>query len=400
MRGQTTSSKHRTAAVVLAGYCAFLQLWATQPLLPLLRKLFDASEIGVSLTVTVPSLGVALSAPFAGFLADRFGRRRVIVWSAFLLGLSALATSSATTLAQMLFWRFWQGVFTPGVFAVTVAYINDEWRESGAGRTVAAYVSGTVSGGFSCRVISGFVAAHAPWQRVFLVLGSLNLLLAVAIWAWLPEETQAHSAERGWGNALVSHLRNRQLLAASLVGFCVLFSLVGAFTYVTFYLAAPPFGLEPAALGSIFFVYLVGVVVTPIAGRAIDRYGHRVALAVAIAFSTSGVALTLIPRLAIVAAGLAVCCTGVFIAQASASAFVGTAVEQHRALAIGIYSTFYYFGGSAGGYVPGFFYTRGGWVECAAFIAAVQIVTVLMALLFWKPAAIASRVRDVKSISV
>jgi predicted MFS family arabinose efflux permease len=386
--------------VVLSGYCAFLQLWATQPLLPLLRKLFDASEVGVSLTVTVPSLGVALSAPFVGFLADRLGRRTVIVWSAFLLAISALATTTAHTLAQLLFWRFWQGVFTPGVFAITVAYINDEWRQSGAGRIVAAYVSGTVSGGFSCRVISGFVAARAPWQRVFLVLGGLNLLLAVAIWAWLPRETHAHPADRGWGSALGSHLRNRQLLAACLVGFCVLFSLVGVFTYVTFYLAAPPFGLRPAALGSIFFVYLAGVIVTPIAGRAIDRYGHRVALAAAIGLSTSGIGFTLIPQLWVVAAGLAVCCTGVFIAQASASAFVGTAVEHHRALAIGVYSTFYYLGGSAGGSVPGFFYTSGGWMECAAFLAAVQVITVLMALLLWKSKAIASRADDVKSISV
>lgn len=386
--------------MVLSGYCAFLQLWATQPLLPLLRRLFDASAVGVGLTVTVPSLGVALSAPIVGFLADRVGRRTVIVSSAFLLAISALATASAHTLAQLLFWRFWQGVFTPGVFAVTVAYINDEWREAGAGKAVAAYISGTVSGGFCCRVISGFVAAHAPWQRVFLVLGSLNFLLAIAIWAWLPQETHAHHSDRGWRSALGSHLRNRQLLAACLVGFCVLFSLVGVFTYVTFYLAAPPFGLRPAALGSIFFVYLVGVVVTPVAGRAIDRYGHRSVLAAAIALSTGGVAITLIPRLWVVAVGLAVCCTGVFIAQASASAFVGTAVEHHRALAIGIYSTFYYLGGSAGGSVPGFFYTHGGWLESAVFLAAVQVVTVLMALLFWKSKAIASRADDVKSISV
>ena len=385
--------------MVLSGYCAFLQLWATQPLLPLLSRLFNASEVAVSLTVTIPSLGVALSAPFAGFLADRIGRRRVIVWSAFLLAISALATTGATTLGQLLFWRFWQGVFTPGVFAVTVAYINDEWRDVGAGRTVAAYISGTVSGGFSCRVISGFVAAHEPWQRVFLVLGGLNLLLAFAIWAWLPEETALHPAAHGWGRALSSHLRNRQLMAACLVGFCVLFSLVGVFTYVTFYLAAPPFGLRPAALGSIFFVYLVGVVVTPLAGRAIDRYGHRVALAASIAFSTGGIAFTLVQQLWAAAAGLAICCTGVFIAQASASAFVGTAVERDRALAIGVYATFYYLGGSAGGSVPGLFYTRGGWLECAAFLAAVQLLTVLMALMFWKPHAISSHAGDVQSIS-
>jgi MFS transporter, YNFM family, putative membrane transport protein len=383
-----TFSKHRIAAVVLAGYGAFLQLWATQPLLPLLRRLFHSSEMMVSSTVTVPALGVALSAPFAGFLSDRFGRRRLIVWSAFLLALSALATSTATTLPQLLFWRFLEGVFTPGVFAITVAYINDEWMDSGAGRVMGAYVSGTVSGGFSCRVISGLVAAHAPWQNVFLVLGGLNLLVAFGVWAWLPAETHSpiNGSERHWLDALASHARNRQLLAAFSVGFCVLFSLVGAFTYVTFYLAAPPFGLQSAALGSIFFVYLVGVAVTPIAGRAIDRHGHRPALAASILLSCVGIASTLFAHLWVVALGLALCCTGVFIAQASASSFVGTAARQDRALAIGLYAMFYYFGGSAGASVPGIFYARGGWLACAAFLAAVQAFTVLLALWFWKPA--------------
>ena len=381
-------SRHRTAAVILAGYGAFLQLWATQPLLPLFRNLFHSSEMMVSSTVTVPTLGVALSAPFAGFLSDRFGRRRLIVWSAFLLAFSALATSTATTLAQLLFWRFLQGVFTPGVFAITVAYINDEWKDSGAGRTMAAYVAGTVSGGFSCRVISGLVAAHGPWQNVFLALGALSLLVAFGVWAWLPVESHSHvtRSERHWLDALVSHARNRQLLAAFLVGFCVLFSLVGTFTYVTFYLAAPPFGLQPAALGSIFFVYLVGVVVTPIAGRTIDRHGHRPALAASIFLSCVGIASTLFAHLWAVALGLALCCTGVFIAQASASSFVGTAVRQDRALAIGLYAMFYYFGGSAGASLPGIFYSRAGWLGCAIFLATVQGLTVLLALLFWKPA--------------
>ncbi|HLH41452.1 MAG TPA: MFS transporter [Bryobacteraceae bacterium] len=382
------SSKHRTAAVILAGYGAFLQLWATQPLLPLFRRLFHSSEMMVSSTITLPTLGVAFAAPFAGLLSDRFGRRRLIVWSAFLLAFSALATSTSTTLAQLLFWRFLQGVFTPGVFAITVAYINDEWRDSGAGRTMAAYVSGTVSGGFSCRAISGLVASHGPWQNVFLVLGGLNLVVAFGVWAWLPAESRLarDRSDRPWREALASHARNRQLLAAFLVGFCVLFSLVGTFTYVTFYLAAPPFGLRPAALGSIFFVYLAGVVVTPAAGRTIDRHGHRLALAASIFLSGVGIASTLFAHLWMVALGLALCCTGVFIAQASASSFVGTAARHDRALAIGLYAMFYYLGGSAGASLPGIFYARGGWLDCAAFLAAVQGLTVLLALWFWKPA--------------
>ena len=51
------------AAVMLAGYCAFLSLYAPQPILPLLSQLFHAGEVKVSLTLTVASLGVALAAP-------------------------------------------------------------------------------------------------------------------------------------------------------------------------------------------------------------------------------------------------------------------------------------------------------------------------------------------------
>ena len=61
------------------------------------------------------------------------------------------------------------------------------------------------------------------------------------------------------------------LVATYAVGFCVLFTQVAMFTYVTFHLAAPPFSLSTVALGWLFVVYLVGAAVTPFAGRWIDR---------------------------------------------------------------------------------------------------------------------------------
>src|SRR5258708_29798734 len=151
---------HRQIAVMFAGYCAFLQLYATQPILPLLADLFHAGKVAVSLTVTAGGIGVALGAPVAGYLADRLGRKRVIVWSAFLLAGATLVTSLVETLPALIFWRFIQGVFTPGIFAVTIAYINDEWADGGASKALANYVSGTVLGGFSSRMLSGLVAAH------------------------------------------------------------------------------------------------------------------------------------------------------------------------------------------------------------------------------------------------
>ncbi len=387
MGTEDDSLRERKFGVVLAGFCAFLQLYSTQPLLPLLREVFHTTELAVSMTITAGALGVALAAPFAGRLADRVGRKRVIVWSAFLLAITSLATATSPNLSTLLFWRFCQGVFTPGVFSVTVAYINDEWSGRGAGSVLSAYVSGTVMGGFSCRFISGVVASHADWRWVFVVLGVLNLAVASAVAVLLkPERETKHlvEAEGSLFAAIAAHLRNRQLLATFAVGFCVLFSLVAVFTYVTFYLAEPPFNLAPAALGLIFFVYLIGVVANPGAGRAIDRFGHRVVLTWGIGAGIGGVALTLGHNLWMVGLGLTLCSTGVFAATTAANTFLGVAARENRALAVGLYATFYYVGGSLGAAIPGYFWDWGGWPACVAFVACVQAVTVMVALIFWK----------------
>jgi predicted MFS family arabinose efflux permease len=301
--------------------------------------------------------------------------------------LFTLAAGGARTLNELIFWRFLQGVFTPGIFSVTIAYIHEEWPPAEFGRTTAAYVTGTVLGGFSGRFIAGLVATHFGWQSVFVALGVLELAGAALLMKWLPAEKSRVRHHQGTGlGALRDHLRNPLLVATYAVGFCVLFTLTSTFTYVNFYLAAPPFHLPPAALGSLFFVYLVGAVMTPASGRWIDRYGNRVSLAVAIALGGGGILLTLIPRLLAVIPGLALCCSGVFVAQSAASSFLGTAATHNRALAVGLYGSFYYMGGSAGAALPGFLWRAGGWPACAALIVGVQAVTVLLALMVWREA--------------
>jgi predicted MFS family arabinose efflux permease len=184
---------------------------------------------------------------------------------------------------------------------------------------------------------------------------------------------------------MLRHLRNPRLAATYAVGFCVMFSLLGTFTYVNFYLAAPPFNLSTTALGLLFVVYLVGAVVTPVAGRAIDRLGHRFALVAAFTAGAAGVSLTLVHSLPIVMVGLTLACTGVFIANSAGSSYVGSAATESRASAVGLYVTFYYVGGSGGSAIPGFFWSHGGWPACVALIVAVQLLTITLALIFWKP---------------
>jgi predicted MFS family arabinose efflux permease len=376
--------------VVLTGFCAFLTIYAPQPLLPLLAREFQTSAAAISLVMTATTAGVMMAAPFIGLVADRFGRKRVIVPAAFLMALPATLAATSSGLHSLLFWRFWQGILTPGIAAVTIAYINEEW-ETGAGAAMSTYVTGTVLGGFSGRMIAALVASHASWRWSFVTLGLLNAAGAAIMWAWLPAGRHFHRGQFSPAAAaqdMLRHLRNPRLLATCAVGFCVLFTLIATFTYVNFYLAAPPFRLGTQALGMLFAVYLVGIVVTPFAGRSIDRVGHRFVLVASFAAGIAGILLTLIESLPVVILGLAMLATGVFITQAATSTYIGVAARDARACAVGLYTVFYYAGGTLGSALPGWFWNRGGWPPCVALIVAVQALTIVVAVRRWRPEAI------------
>ncbi len=326
---------------MLAGFSAFLDLYSTQPLLPMLARLFGASRFAVSLTVTAPTIAVAIAAPLVGRLADRVGRRRTIVGSAFGLAGATMLAASATTLRQLIAWRFVQGALTPGLFAVTIAYIHEEWPPSRTGRATAAYVSGTVVGGVTGRLIAGIMAAEIDWSSSFVVLALMGVGAAGVLWRTLPAERYRALAAASPRGSWHAHLRHPKLVATDAVGFCMLCTQVAMFTYVPFRLAAPPFSLSTAALGSIFLTYLVGAVATPFAGARIDVYGHRAVLVAALAFCAAGSLLTLVPILAVVAVGLALFASGVFFGQAASSSHVAHHAEHDRAVAVGIYATAY-----------------------------------------------------------
>jgi len=376
-----------TFAVVLAGFAAFLDLYATQPLLPLLARTFNASAFQVGLTITAPTMAVAIAAPAVGRLADRIGLRRTILGAAGALTITTALAATASTLPQLIFWRFLQGVVTPGIFASAIAYIHEVWPRSRAGRGTAAYMSGTVVGGFTGRAVAGIIAADATWHHSFLALALLNGAVFVALYFYLPSERRSTAhAHKHRGAAPLTLFHNRRLVATFGVGFCTLFTQVAMFTYVTFLLAAPPFLLSTVALGWLFVVYLVGAIVTPLSGAWVDRYGHRAGLTSAMTIGATGALMTLLPSLPFIVAGLALCATGVFIAQATSSGYIGAVTTQDRGLAVGMYSTFYYVGGSTGGALPALFWTRGGWPACVALVVGVQLTGAVIAFTQWVPA--------------
>jgi len=368
-------------ALFLCGCAAFLNLYATQSILQTLAANFEVSAKAAGWSITVTTLAVALTAPFVSRLTGRFEQRTVISVAALLLALPALMTAYASSFAELLVWRFIEGMLIPVVFATSVAYIGDRWRGGTVTEVTSLYVAGTVLGGFAGRFVTGVMTEYVGWREAFELLAVLSLMVGGFIQFLLPDNPpRVAQPATTWSDVL-----STPLLAAYAVGFCVLFSQVATFTYAGLYLSQAPFDLGPAALGTIYMVFLLALVVIPIAGRLSKSRPQSELLTAAAALGVCGSALTLVPSLWCIVLGLALSSTGVFLAQAAASAFTTATARHNKAGAVGLYLTCYYLGGSFGAIVPALIWGRWGWTGCVALIIGFQLLSLLIALTGWKP---------------
>lgn len=363
----------------------FINLYATQALLPTLARDFDTSLAHTGLTVTASLVAVAAVAPFVGGISDAWGRRRLILGAALLLVAPTLLAAFAPTLGMLILWRFVQGLLLPFIFAVTVAYIAEECPGPDAVRVTSAYAIGTIIGGFSGRFIAGWTAEYFDWRAAFYVLAAVTLCGAAVIALCLPPERNFRPV-RGWRGSMrgfADQFRNAQVMATCAIGFAVLFSIVGTFTYANFLLAAPPYNLGPAQLGSIFVVYLFGAAATPLAGRLTLRLGRRVTVLLGGAIVAAGLLLTLMAPLPLIVLGMALIAVGIFSEQVLSIGYVALAARQARSTAVGLYVTSYYIGGALGGVLPGGIWIHFGWPGCVALVLLVQAAAMTVTWLVW-----------------
>jgi len=380
-------SQRRAAPIVwLIGFFAFLNVYSIQSVLPLLMHDFSASPLQAGATVGATVLAVALLSPFMGMLSDALGRKNVLCGSLFGLTVPTVAIAGAGGLSTIVALRFCQGLFIPGIVVAVMAYIAEEFPFDRVAQMTGLYVGGAVMGGFSGRFITGHAGHLIGWRGAFIALAALNFIGAWLIASRLPASRRfvPHADLAGALRTLGLHLKNQRLLAACGVGFCVLFSLVGTFTYVNLLLSRPPFELSVAGLANVFCVYLVGVVITPLSGRFIGRIGFLRSLLYALGLAALGLAMTLLSSLPLVIAGLAVCSSGVFLCQSATMSFIASSVSSGRSLATGLYYLGYYAGGAVGSWIVGVAFEAHGWGGSVAVMVLVQLLAAVIAWFAWR----------------
>ena len=376
----------RRVAIAFAAAGAFLHLYAPQAVLPLMAREYQVGAADASAVITAGTIAVAATAPFAGALSDVLGRRRVIVAAMALLLIPSVMVALAPDLPQLIFWRFVQGLLLPPIFAVTVAYVGDEWPPAEATGVIGLYAGASAAAGFFGRFVPGMLADHVGWRGGFLALAAMAAACTAVVALLLPPERRFRRASgfaaSGW--QMLAHLRNPQLLAIYAVGFGVLFNFIATFTYVSFHLAAPPFERSAAFIGSIFVVYLVGAACALWTGRAVAAFGRRAFVLGVLAVWACGVLATLLPSVAAIVLGLLIASICGILAQAASTSFVAVSAATGTSAAVGLYVTSFYIGGSFGGWLPGLAYEHGGWPASLALIVGMIVLMALVVATSWK----------------
>ena len=375
----------RRIAVGLAGYCAFINLYSPQAILPLLSQEYGVGAAEISTIMTAGTLAIALTAPFTGTVADVLGRKRVIVAAMLIVAVPTIMAALAPTLSALIFWRFVQGLVLPPIFAVTIAYIGDEWPAHEATAAAGVYTSGASLGGFSGRFVTGILSDLFGWREAFIVLALISVAGALAVAVLLARERKFVRSEGlvASGKQMLRHFRNPQLLATYAVGFGVLFNFIATFTYINFRLAAAPYNFSPTALGAIFVVYLVGSAMTPLIGLAVGRFGRRHFMIGIIALWIVGIALTLADPLWVILLGLTLCASCGLLCQAVSTGYVAITAQAGRSSAVGLYVTNFYVGGSFGAALGGIAWTLAGWPACVAMVAIMLVLMAIIVITAW-----------------
>lgn len=368
-------------AIALVGFFAFLQVYSVQAVLPLLMHELRATEVQVGLTVGATVMGVALVSPFMGMLSDAFGRKRFIIGSMLFLALPTLMLGQVTDVGQMMLWRFLQGVAIPGITVVLIAYIGEDYEGRLMTRLMSLYVAGTVLGGFMGRFLLGHLSEWLGWRHAFGLMAAFSLAGALFVGWQLPSSRRfvARPNPRAALATLAGHLRNRHVLTACLLGACVLFSLVGCFTYINLHLAGGPWHLDSGSLANLFTVYLVGMVVTPLSSWLIGRVGSARTVMLAVGLSMLGVLAARSASLPVIVLGLTAMCSGVFITQAATISYIALNVREGRSLASGLYYMAYYSGGTVGAWACGLAYAHSAWPAVVGALLAVQVLALAVA---------------------
>lgn len=252
---------------------------------------FDIQSMGVAAPRMVPALGLTpgqagwafsasliglmIGASTGGVIADRIGRRPVLVASAVAFGLFSLATPLAGDFEILLLVRILTGLGLGGAFPMLVALASEQAGPSHKATLVAVVTAGMPLGG----ALAGLVARSPlgqDWRMIFVLGGIAPLLVAPLLYGVLPLGKPAAIARQGRATLAALFAPGRLTVSLSLWIGCALAALTLHLLLNWLPILLVARGLpKSAAFGALALFNLGGAAGGVAVGALADRFGPR-----------------------------------------------------------------------------------------------------------------------------
>lgn len=250
---------------------------------PLLRGPLRLDHQQFGIIISAGLIGLGIGSAFGGYVADRVGRKRVIVLSALAMSLFTFATALASDYPTLFLGRFLTGLAIGGAMPNTIVVVEAMADRRRAAGLVTLMMCGIPAGGIVAALASQGLAIHLGWRGLFVFGGAFSLVVAMGAQLALadqrPTSTRMRSMHRGAavlfgeGRALVTLL----LWTLSMLSLGVVALLAGWLPTLVVDKGLPPSAgfstLLAWNIGGVFGVILVG--------RLCDSLGPRNALLLA-----------------------------------------------------------------------------------------------------------------------
>lgn len=318
------------------------------PVLPLYADSFGVSTAMVGATVTAFGLARLVTNIPAGIVADRRGRRLLLVGGPVVTAVGMFGSGMSTGIWMLLAFRFVAGLGSGLYMTGAQIYLLDIAAPHERGRFMATNQGALLVGVGFGPALGGLLADTFGLETPFFVVAVAAVLTALYSYVRLPETLTADLADAATDKTRPRHsrlalLRSTDFLALGFVSIGVFSVRAGVRQTLVPLQLNQVLGVEVTQLGVLFTALgVIGIVLIWPAGWATDRFGHKLVIVPTALLISIGIGIVAFAdTLPVFIAGLTISAVGSSITGPAPAAYVAELVsEEQRGAAMGLYRTF------------------------------------------------------------
>ncbi len=373
-----------TTILSWTGMVVMSSLYLTIPLISLFSDYFNISLVQAGFTSSVFSLGFALGCFFYGAISEKYGRKNVIVFGLFSLSMITLLLGLVNDFSIILLLRGIQGLAAATFSPVALAYTLEVFPNDRKVGAIGFISTGFLVAGIVGQVFSGYVSEHSHWHVIFYVLAAVYLITALLVVWILPKGVLQNESKNIWAplKRIGIIFPNRNLIFSYIISFVLLMSFVSMYIILGAYLTSDSFGMNSQNLIYIRAFGIVGMVMSPFAGKLAKRFNVLFVLKMALCLSI--ISLTVMSLISTIA-GLTIISIlfvgGIALAVPSLVTLVSQLGWNMGGIAVSMYTVILFAGTSIAPFISVYLIQTGSFTVAFLLLATTLSIGLVSALL-------------------